>query len=64
MPIEPENTSIPNGAKNNQVVARMLYDQEKDPDENTNISELPEKRKLVGQLSKKLATQIAFTTAN
>jgi hypothetical protein len=42
----------------------MLYDHEMDPDENTNISERPEHRGLVRQLSKKLAGQIEFVTAN
>ena len=47
-----------------EVVARMLYDQEKDPDENTNISERPENRALVKRLSKQLAEQIDFVLAN
>jgi arylsulfatase A-like enzyme len=38
--------------------ARMLYDHKNDPHENINISERPENRELVFQLSKKLQTYI------
>ena len=50
--------------KEGEVVARMLYDHEMDPDENSNISERPEHLGMVRQLSKKLAGQIEFVTAN
>lgn len=50
--------------RNGEVVARMLYDQEKDPDENFNISELPENRGLVDHLSRMLAEQIEFVNTH
>ena len=40
--------------KNGKMVARMLYDQKLDPDENTNISERPENAELVKRLSREL----------
>jgi len=39
-----------------EVYARMLYDHERDPDENNNIAELPEHKDLVAQMSKLLRT--------
>jgi len=39
---------------NDQVYARMLYDQKLDPDENTNISERPENAEIVKELAEKL----------
>lgn len=41
--------------KNGQRYARMLYDHQADPDENTNIAEKLEHKALVWQLSQKLA---------
>jgi arylsulfatase A-like enzyme len=38
--------------KENEFYGRMLYDHAKDPDENINISEMPENTKLVDSLSK------------
>ena len=40
--------------KTQEVQARMLYDHQTDPDENTNIAELPENAELVQQLSAQL----------
>ena len=40
--------------KNGRVYARMLYDHQSDPGENVNISELPENREVVKQLSELL----------
>jgi arylsulfatase A-like enzyme len=37
-----------------EVHARMLYDLKNDPDENTNIAELPENAELVNRLSEML----------
>jgi iduronate 2-sulfatase len=39
---------------NDKVYARMLYDEQLDPDENVNISEQPENAQLVNELSEKL----------
>jgi iduronate 2-sulfatase len=38
-----------------ELKARELYDNSSDPEENTNIADLPENRDLVEQLSKQLA---------
>lgn len=40
--------------KNDESYARMLYDHRVDPEENTNISELPENKNLINKLQEKL----------
>jgi hypothetical protein len=35
----------------NEVVGRMLYDHQKDPDENVNVVDLPEYKDVVAELS-------------
>jgi arylsulfatase A-like enzyme len=45
-----------------KVTARMLYDHVSDPEENTNIAEAPSSAKVVADLSRRLADQIAHTS--
>ena len=60
--LKPTGTGIPNGQgnagqgvlKDTDITARMLYDHEKDPMENTNIAGLPEHRELIARLRKML----------
>ena len=40
--------------KDGKVIARMLFDHKKDPEENVNVANLPEYQKVVEKLSKKL----------
>ena len=40
--------------KDDQVVGRMLFDHKNDPQENSNIADLPENETLVKQLSRQL----------
>ncbi len=48
-----EYTSSDNGG-NGPTVSRMLYDHNKDPDENTNLSNLPEYKSVILQLAREL----------